>query len=137
MVGCTLARQRFHAQCRGQGVANTCTAEAQIKRKCHRYLFMLSVKLSLNFLHTMTRVLSGTYFSLLLQGILGIMGRIYGERYRKAILCTFSSDSKLLAVKHMNAASAYRFAASWSQSLDISSDSKLDISQLHIMSLIH
>lgn len=77
------ALQRFHIQCRGQAAANTCTIGAQIKRKHHRYLFMLSVKLSLKFLPTTTRVLPDTYFSLPLQGILGIMGRIYVERHRK------------------------------------------------------
>lgn len=35
----------------------------------------------------------------------------------------------------MNAASVYHFAGSWSQSVDLSIDSQLDISQPHIMSL--
>lgn len=37
----------------------------------------------------------------------------------------------------MNAASVYHMAGSWSQSLDISVDSDLDISQFCIMTLIH
>lgn len=78
--------QRFHGQCGGQTVTNTLTLLKPSLRESTTnilFLFMLSAKLNLKLLPTVTRVLLDTYFSLPLQGILGIMGRIYGERYRK------------------------------------------------------
>lgn len=110
--------QRFHGQCRGQTVTNTLTLLKPSLRESTTNilsLFMLSAKLNLKLLPTMTRVLLDTYFSLPLQGILGIMGRIYGERYRKkAILCTSPSSDSKLSGEHTNAGSVYHFAGSWS-----------------------
>ena len=59
------------------------------------------------------------------------------DRERK-ILCTSpSSDSKLTVANVWMQSLVYHFAGSWSQSLDILVGTQLDISQPHIMSLIH
>lgn len=54
---------------------------------------------------------------------------------KKAILCTSPSSDSKLTVANIRMQAVYHFAGSWPQSVDVSIDSQLDISQPHIMSL--